>query len=303
MNRYLIGIDGGGSHSRAILVDDQIKLIAQTEGKGLNPLTVGWEKFGQNITELLEPLRKTLQPPHELLIGAGLAGVGNEPVRQRTEAEIVSLSGASRVLVISDALAALWGAFQGGPGLLLIAGTGSICLGMNRQGQVERTGGFGRLLGDEGSGYWIAIKAIKAALRSADGRGGSERLRKLTCEEFGLNDIREIIPLANSGSLTPDRIAAFTEKILPLIREDETAKKIVSDAADFLAELVKSTTGKLNMDNAKLALWGGLWKSSGAELIQFFVPALKRRQTGMEICQPIEAPEWGTIRYLLRTTG
>ncbi|MBU1653012.1 hypothetical protein KKA00_12375, partial [bacterium] len=176
MNSYLIGIDGGASRSTAILVDASSELVSTEHGPGLNPLSLDGVEFNSRIASLIQKLLADYQVGDVKGLCAGLAGTGNETVRLKTSAAIKQAAGIENVHVISDALAALWGAFQGKPGLLLIAGTGSICLGLDEQGETARAGGFGRVVGDEGSGYWISVSAIRKALWEVDGRGSSSTL-------------------------------------------------------------------------------------------------------------------------------
>ncbi|MFH1863033.1 MAG: BadF/BadG/BcrA/BcrD ATPase family protein, partial [bacterium] len=205
---------------------------------------------------------------------------------------------ASRVLVISDALAALYGAFRGQAGLLLIAGTGSICLGMDNEGRTARSGGLGRIFGDEGSGYWIAAEAIAAALCYADGREGAASLPPLICEEFGLQDVREIIPKALSGELPPSRIAQLAAKVLNLSDSNSDARDIVRRAGNHLANLLITTGQKLNLKNPQVVFSGGLWKSPQKSLQRSLNVSSTEQQYQCQLVEPLEPPEWGAWRYL-----
>jgi len=297
MKQYLIGIDGGASRSRAVLTDLKGAMVASAEGLSLNPLSIGWEAFQVHFKQLIAGLSITESGEVKALC-AGLAGSGREEVRLRAEKEIAALLKAERVFVISDALAALWGAFHEGAGLLLIAGTGSICLGRDEDGNTARSGGFGRLLGDEGGGYWIAMEAIKAVLRSTDGRGSAGSLIQAVKEMFDLDDVRDAIPLVYNGTFSPEKIAAFAEKVLPLSKTDPAAARIAKNAGRCLAELIIATAEKLELENPKVALWGGLWRLAGEELQEALGDALKKFAFDCEICLPAESPEWGAIRYL-----
>jgi glucosamine kinase len=301
--KYYIGVDGGGSHSRAVLIDDQLKLVRRSEGRGLNPLAVSWEGFWDHLMDLLGSLQKDLDAGSIKGVCAGLAGTGSESVRHRAEDEIRAITGAPTVIVISDALAALWGAFGGNPGLLLIAGTGSICLGTDEHVNIQRSGGFGRLLGDEGSGYWMAIEAIRLGLLHDDGRGGSGSLKQIVLKEFGLKELREIIPKIHGGDFTPDRVAVLAERIVEASTGDPHAAEIISKAGGHLADLVVTTAMKLNLTEPRLALWGGLWKAPNAIMQTALSTAIERAGKKVNIFDPLETPEWGAIRYLLKGNG
>jgi N-acetylglucosamine kinase-like BadF-type ATPase len=296
MKTYRVGIDGGGSSSRAILVEAQDQLIREIQGRGLNPLSLGWEVFKSNLSELLHDLLG--DTPRDEIAGlcAGLAGSGSESARNRAQNEIAALLPGVRVVVISDAQAALWGAFGGEAGLLLIAGTGSICLGMVADGRIARSGGFGRLLGDEGGGYWMATEAIRWALKANDAGSSSSQLEAAIREEFRLLDLREVIPLVHESP--PDRIAGLARRILVLSRTDEDARAIINQAGEYLFALVANTCRKLGLSNPRVALWGGLWASSGGELQAALSSTISAREFPISIVSPAQTPQWGAIRCL-----
>ncbi|TKJ40330.1 hypothetical protein CEE37_08365 [candidate division LCP-89 bacterium B3_LCP] len=297
MNRLTIGIDGGGSRSKAVLVDGDLDEKAKAEGKCLNPLTIGWDNFADNLLDLCESLLKGYSTKDIDQVCAGLAGTGAEEVRIRAQEVIAAAFPQAKVCVTSDALAALYGAFEGRPGLLLIAGTGSICVGMNEELDTARTGGFGRILGDEGGGYWIAIEAIKVCLLAYDDRNPPTGLKAALLEYFSLKEIQDIIPLVSSDEIPPEKVAAFAEKVLELSESDVVAKEIISRAGSHLASLVTSTMGKLYMERADLVVWGGLWQSSGAPLRRSMLTTLHDHNVEIYLQEPLHPPEIGAIIY------
>ncbi|RJP77396.1 MAG: hypothetical protein C4524_08340 [Candidatus Zixiibacteriota bacterium] len=300
MRRYLIGIDGGGSRSKALLADRRDDTaVALAEGPSLNPLALSWDEFRGRIADML--LRLLSDAPEGVVEGlcAGLAGAGREVMRQRAEDEIIALGGGYPVKVLTDAQVGLWGAFRGGPGLLLIAGTGSVCLGMDETGRQERAGGFGRLIADEGSGYWIAMEAVRQALREDD-RGRTSPLAALVKDEFHLEELRDVIPVVHGPQCPPDCIAALARRVMESSGALPEAGDIVRRAGDHLAELVFIAAGKLEMDPPRVALWGGLWQSPGGELRSALDAALHHRAVPADVTTPAEPPEWGAIRYLER---
>ncbi len=303
MKHYVIGIDGGASRSKGILVDDQDRLMAESASGGLNPLALGWEAFGTNLAQLLGKFREEAAKGNIAAVCAGLAGGGNAEVRRRAREEIIALLPQVEVQIITDAQAALWGAFGGGPGLLLIAGTGSICLGMDSSGQTARAGGWGRLLGDEGSGYWIASEAIRLTLRHLDARLEEPQLIAAICTEFTLHSVYDIVPRVYSGDLTPDQIARLAKRILPLSQSEAVARDIVHQAGLHLADLVINAAQKLNISEPDLALWGGLWKSPEEELQKALGLAFDRREYHAILHAVAEPPEWGAIRYLRKNAS
>jgi N-acetylglucosamine kinase-like BadF-type ATPase len=301
VKRYLIGIDGGGSRSKALLADRRDDMAeALVDGPGLNPLALDWNDFRGRISGLLSRLLAEAPPGRVDGLCAGLAGTGREVMRKRAEEEILALGGGYPVTVMTDAQAGLWGAFRGGPGLLLIAGTGSVCLGMEATGRQERAGGFGRLIGDEGSGYWIAMEAIRRALREDD-RQRISPLAALVKEEFHLTELRDVIPVVHSPDCPPDCLAALARQVLEASGTMPEAGEIVRRAGEHLAGLVVTTARKLGMEHPRVALWGGLWQSPRGELQSALDAALRAIAFSAEIAPPAEPPEWGAVRYLQKS--
>ncbi len=298
MSKYLVGIDGGASRSKCLVASIVGTEISSVDGGSLNPLSVGWDQFERNINSLIKTALGSISSGEVKAVCAGLAGTGNETVQLRTVAEIQKLTETAEVHVISDAMAALWGAFGGQAGLLLIAGTGSICMGMDDEGNIARSGGFGRLLGDEGGGYWIAVEAIKAALMAVDGRRKETALSKALCEAFNLKDVRDIIPSVYDSKLSPEDLADFARSVLSLSGSDAAASHIIKYAGEHLAELVTTTARKLSLDNPKIAFWGGLWKSAKEELQHSCTNAINDSGFSCEIVPPQETAERGAIRFL-----
>lgn len=173
---------------------------------------------------------------------------------------------------------------------------------MNRDGETARSGGFGYLLGDEGGGYWIAREAVSTALRSTDGRAEAGGLPEIVREEFGIADVRDLIPSLQAGDLSPARVAELAPRILTLSDSDPVAAVIVSRAGFHLAELLEATARKLKLERPHVALWGGLWKSSHQPMQKALNSVLSARSLTFKIVEHAQPPEWGAIRCLQKIT-
>lgn len=177
-----------------------------------------------------------------LALCAGLAGVGN-PV-ERSQVEEALAGAADCVRVVSDGQIALEGAFGGGAGILLIAGTGSVAYGLAEDGRVDRCGGWGLVLGDEGSGYAIGRAGLAWALRAVDGRGPETALLARFLEVLGLEGPRAIPPWA--GRAEKSRIAALAQHVFTLAEQgDAVAERIAGEGASLLAEHVTALARRL----------------------------------------------------------
>ncbi|MEX2465278.1 MAG: BadF/BadG/BcrA/BcrD ATPase family protein [Gemmatimonadota bacterium] len=270
--RYFVGVDIGGSHAEAAIVDDSGRELARGHGPG----GVLREDSIDDVTEAVrESVRDAvgsagLELPAAAL-WVGLAGAGRESLRGRAEALLSEADLAEAVGVGTDVKAAFESAFGDGPGLLLIAGTGSIALGRSPDGRMERVGGWGALLGDEGSGYWIAMRALGCIARAVDGRAQPTALEDLLMGYLGLDDPYALIPWTNRASKA--EVAALAPLVLEAARAgDSVAASIVTDAAAALRGHVIALLERLEGGgddpgasgaDFPLVLWGGLIGEGG----------------------------------------
>jgi N-acetylglucosamine kinase-like BadF-type ATPase len=198
-------------------------------------------------------------PPPPTALCAGLAGVGNAAERDIVETALVQARVAQRVAVINDGEAALHGALSGGPGILVIAGTGSVAYGRAEDGRIERCGGWGMLLGDEGGGYAIARAGLSAALMAVDGRGARTELLAAFLDLLGLPGPDAIPPwMARAEKAEIAHLAV--EVIRVAERGDLAAREIVVEAALGLAAHVDALRARLGPWSTPPAvvLYGGV---------------------------------------------
>lgn len=190
---------------------------------------------------------------------AGLSGAGREAASRAVTEELERAGLADRVRVGSDVDAAFHAAFSGGPGLLLIAGTGSIALARNARGKAVRVGGWGRHIGDEGSGYALGLGALKSVARAEDGRAAPTVLRDAVLARVGADAADALIPWVASAA------KADVASLAPLVtsaaeRGDRAAEALIERA---LSDLLKHVATALERsgpwpDEPELVLWGGL---------------------------------------------
>jgi N-acetylglucosamine kinase-like BadF-type ATPase len=265
---YIIGIDGGGTKTTAILCALDGSILSEAQGAPTNFQIIGIERSANIILDLISSCCHSVGCSVSQIgaVVAGLAGAGRPGDKQNMHDGIIE-SARSRNLAInnlvieSDARIALEGAFSGKPGLVVIAGTGSIVFGKNEQGKIFRAGGWGRLIGDEGSGYTIGRQAFRAVAKSLDDNRIKTKLSALFDKKFGLNSQETII-----DSLYKDNFDIAS--VVPAVIEaasggDRTAKRILDNAVCELAELIEITLYKMNKKVKKstkrsLAFIGGL---------------------------------------------
>ncbi|HET8654453.1 MAG TPA: BadF/BadG/BcrA/BcrD ATPase family protein [Longimicrobiaceae bacterium] len=233
--RHLIGIDGGGTRTTLAVADESGREIVRRTGPAglVDPRRPA--ATAEMLAELArEALAAAAAPEPVAVLCAGLAGVGNAAEREAVRASLARAGIAERVLIRSDGEVALHGALGGRPGILLIAGTGSVGYGRAEDGRVARCGGWGLIVGDEGSGYLIGRVALTAALRSVDGRGAPTELLPRLLEAIGLSTPEAVPPWV--GRAEKAEIAALAVHVLEVAAGgDAVADAVVREQAGGLA--------------------------------------------------------------------
>ena len=260
-----VGIDGGGTRATAVAIDDAgTELARRTGGAGLvdpaDPLA--------GVPALIALARETLQAADASATAAGLccalAGAGRPALQSALTTAIASANVAGKIRVVTDAEAAMRHAFGGGPGVLLIAGTGSIAWARGENGRIVRAGGWGALLGDEGSGYAVGIAGLRAVARAADGRGLLTALTDRLLAATACVDPMALIPWAATAGKSG--IAALAPTVLEAATAgDVVATGIAENAACELAQQANAVIAASGpWTNAiPLALAGGLIAPGG----------------------------------------
>ena len=234
------------------------------------------------FTALLEEIAGFLGKTGEcaaLCIGA--AGVSNPRVRELT-ARV--MDGLCPWRLAGDHEIALHGAHSGGPGLALIAGTGSICCGKNERGEAVRAGGWGHLIDDGGSGYALGRDLLSAVVRQWDGRGEETALTRLLLARLEIETPQELVAYVYGGDKS--RVASLA----PLAGQaaaqgDRTALDIYARNGAELGELVLAAAKRLGMETGEVALLGGLLTGDG-HLREALTAWLAERAPGLRCIEP-----------------
>jgi glucosamine kinase len=245
-----IGVDGGGTNARAVILDARGREVARAEGPGA---VVSLREPEAAAAAVAQAVRDAAKAAGVALPGAvlwaGLAGAGHEASRLGVERALEGAGLARRVRVGTDVEAAFHAAFPEGPGLMLIAGTGSIAWGRRPAGDLCRVGGWGQQLGDEGSGYAIGLKALRAVARAEDERTDSTTLQADILATLGLSSSVDLIPWA--AAATKGEMAALVPVV---VRCAEAGDRIASD-------ILEDATGQLDAHVHALLLRTGPWAS------------------------------------------
>ena len=295
--KYLIGMDGGGTKTKCVLTDLNLNPIYETTGSASNFLVIGADVVSETILNLIKECtssQKILIEDIEAFV-LGTTGGGRRSDAELLEKQIFSDAKQKSIpinkfQVESDARIALEGAFSGKAGSILIAGTGSIMFGKDEAGEIHRVGGFGRYIGDEGSGYRIGRKGLNAAARFLDGRAKSTRIVDLLDQEFSISTAEQLITEVYRNNFNIASVA-------PLVFEaaesgDKTAQRILEDEADELLLHISAMKTKLSVDILKVSLIGSILTTANY-FSYLFNEKVVRRHNDVKIMEAEHFPEYG----------
>ncbi len=258
-----LGIDGGGTRTTAWLANERGKVLGRGEAGPSNPLKSSFAGAKREILRAahLAAKRARLRLRHLDAVCLGIAGGGHAAVRRHMLRWIREAIPSRAHIVTTDANIALAAAFGQGPGIILIAGTGSIVFARDDQGRIEQAGGWGSIFDDAGSGYDIGRKAIAAVLRSEDGRGRPTSLRAVIIRKLRLRQITDAI-VATPGVEKMAEIFPLVQKAA--LRGDRVARLLLESAALDLADLVIAPVNRLGWKKKSftVACAGGVLRHS-----------------------------------------
>ena len=260
---FAIGVDGGGTWTRVVVVDQDGCELGRGETEGAVVTAHQPVAAAQAIQHAIDSalLNAGLSTPGNVLC-AGMSGAGNDESHNAIEDALVKLQVADRIIVSTDVEVAFHNAFGFGPGIMLVAGTGSIAWARRSDHTEVRIGGWGQHIGDEGSGYQIGIDALRCITRAEDGRDPPTALRNLILRQLGLEDVQGLVVWV--GIASKRDIAALAPLISQAAAKDDLAAKGIFELAvqgclEHLKAILR-VTGPW-VDPPAVALWGGLLRN------------------------------------------
>jgi N-acetylglucosamine kinase-like BadF-type ATPase len=295
----VLGVDGGGSKTRAVVADGLGEVLGEGLAGPSNPLRVGVGEAVAAIRHAVDRACASAGVRRVEVVAAevGLAGVKRADIRERMRVAVAEL-GVKTVEIVTDADIALYGATEGKPGLVIIAGTGSVCCGINARGRRACAGGWGPVVGDEGSGSWIARRALQAVARATDGRGRKTSLVEAACDYFNVAAADDLSTAVYAPSMTNTRIAGFSSRVVKAAKKrDVVAREIVEEAGRELALAAGAVVRKLKMERERfqVAYVGGVF-AAGALILDALSEELARVAPGAFLAPPVLAPAEAAAR-------
>ncbi len=299
-----MGIDGGQTGTQAMLADATGRVIGRGAAGPSNHVEMpgGRQRLYRAVSD----------SANAALREAGLADVSAVDLTAvycamtgeadfKTEI-ITPIFRAGVVQVEHDAPAALAGATLGAPGIIVVAGTGSVVFGENAAGETSRAGGWGYVFGDEGSGFGLARDGVRAALDALDGVGPETALVRVLTARFDVQDLRLLPMVMYNGHLTRDGVASAARDVLETWREgDPVATRVVENGIEALARRVHSVARRLRLDEPLVCLSGGVFRSPA--YADAFAAAVRAACPAARVERARLTPAAGAVLLAFRSAG
>jgi N-acetylglucosamine kinase len=306
---YVLGIDGGQTATKCVLLTLDGHTLGMGSGGGLLHLAAegGAPRLRQSLWEAISAAFAAANLPVQSVraIGLGLTGIerAEAPEAHIARAIVSELVSAEEIWIENDGVAALIGAHLGAAGAIAISGTGSILVGLRHDGRIVRVGGWGWLVGDEGSAVWLGKAAVQAVFHTEDGVGAPTLLTALLQQHFGVREVRAIKRLVYAADFGARGFAALA----PLIGQaaaqaDDVAQSILAEGATALAHAVQALYRAMDFTDQPLplALIGGAW-----EHVQGLRERFERAicQLPIRLSAPALPPLYGAALAAIRACG
>ncbi len=296
---YLIGMDGGGTKTRCIITDLDGKILYECTGNASNFLVKGTKEVSETLFGLIKNCKDSLGIEYGdikvVLIGTTGAGRKNDAeTLQNAFIEYSNQKGIKFNLfrVESDARIAIEGAFPGKPGSILISGTGSIMFGKDAGGNIHRVGGFGRYLGDEGSGYVIGKKGLVLASKDYDGRGEHSFITKLLADHFKIDSQESLINAVYKNNFDIASTAPLVFEAAEM--NDPGCQRIVEEETNELLMHITAMAKKINQPVLDLVLLGGIISSDNI-FSRTLLKKIQEKLLHINVRNPEKSPAEGAV--------
>ncbi len=307
-SRFWLGVDGGGTNSRAVIVDETGAVRGEGRSAAANLLRVGLENAVNHILQAVNAACREAGIEVLQIAAAciGLAGVSQPDYHRQMLDALKAALPIPTVQLETDARVALAGATGNQPGVVIIAGTGSIACGINSRGRFARAGGWGPIMGDEGSGSYIGRRALESVMMSYDFRGEATSMTAPVLRHFGVSSPPELTTVIyDSSSKEKGEVQSKIAQLSPIAVEaaeqgDQVATGILCDAARELAKTAIAVIDQLRMerDTFRVAYVGGVFEA-GELVLKPLRDEIQKIAPNAEVAPPIDAPVIGAAKMAI----
>ncbi len=309
----ILGIDGGGSHTRAWIAHDDGAIVGRGLAGPSNVHALGVDASRRVIVDAVTAAWRAMGGPGERPCGfrsvfAGISGAGGFEDQRALGSALAADFGLDPVncRVDHDLRIALAGALAGRTGAVLVAGTGSACFGVTADGRSWKAGGWGAQLDDGGSGHWLGMQALRAAIRAKDGRESGSTVPAIVAARTGLEEPRAILRALSGGALTREAVAALAPDLLAAAEGgDALAGAAVARGAEELALMAAAVWRSLRLQEergATLAGTGSVLEKSPVYR-RACADALAHMLPGVPLAEPHLPAVAGAVLLALQVAG
>lgn len=305
--KYYIGVDGGGSKTAALVIDDEGRQLGRGQAGASNHLRVGIDTATRNIERAVNIalVEAGIAIRNVDYAYCGIAGSDHPAHRQRVIDSLRIFFPRDNFIVDNDARIALTGAVGFNSGIVIISGTGSVAFGRNEMGQEARAGGWGPTLGDEGSGYAIGREGLSAIVRAHDGRGRPTKMTEILCYDYDMCTPEDLPRFVYASTTHADDIARYGKLVIEAARTgDEVASEILERGGRELGECVLAVARRLKLtaSDFPVAYVGGAFHA-GDLLLGPMRAALASQAPGAELIEPKTTPVEGAAMMAVRAAA
>lgn len=309
---YILGLDGGGTKTKATLLHPENGICWKMEAGATNPHSMGFLPSVQTVISMIEKacLDNELSEESELYVSLGVAGLGREAEQRKWlqlfYANVPHQLSLKEITIENDGKIALYAGTYGADGIVSICGTGALTFGVY-DGRQMRVGGWGHLVGgDPGSGYDIGLQVLKAVFEQEDGVGASTLMTALLLEKANVKCIPDLIPFLYAGKQEKQQVAALAPIMFEAVQQgDDVAQHIMQQTAEKIAQngwhvYQKLFASKTSEQKVPFVLAGGIFQNE--QMVQQVVTAL-RKAPSLTVIVGQREPVMGGIAIVLRRKG
>jgi N-acetylglucosamine kinase-like BadF-type ATPase len=303
---FFIGIDGGGTKTEALLINEHGQVLGNVRGGATNPASAGGvdqalERLIALVRDLLE--QSAITPNQQFTMFAGISGMGAPHLRQKGIETLQKSFPTATIGWDHDGVNALFSGTFGGVGGVLIAGTGSVAYGMDSSGNRIRIGGWGHWLGDEGSGFSLGLRTLRKIMEAWDGRGPQTILTEKILNHWKLKHPEDLVAVVQ-GNDVKQRVASIVPLVLEAAGEaDEMALQAIAETGREQGELIAALAERLlansHIEIVSIVLTGGLFQQPN-----WFFPVIERELSTLrehiKFIFPKVAPVVGALAAALK---
>ncbi len=293
---YLLGVDGGGTRSTAVIADASGHVLARSIGETINYYSIGMERAQANFRRIVADLpNRYISRIDQTCIG--MSALDHHATAEEAKEFTKDILPSGSVQMISDSYIALMALTRGKPGIIVISGTGSVALAQTADNRMVSVGGWGHLLGDQGSAYDIALNGIRAAIQSYERFIEESELTGRLKRYFAIHQMHELTERFYHPVMERHLVAGFASEVSACAEDQDTvAKRIIDEAVRVLARHAEVLIERWGLQSSIVGVSGGLFQNN-PYVFESFKERLLQQYPRLTVTFPAVPPEIGALLY------